>query len=202
MNLRPATVFIVDDDPAVRDSLGLLLGLHGISTQLHASAETFLAAYDPDLPGCVLADVRMPGMSGLALQARLRATDDARPVVVMTAHGDVAMAREALKGGAFDFLEKPLDNHVLLDVLRTAIETDLEQRATRDRSAQGRERLQRLTPREREVLGLIADGHANREVAERLGLSVRTVEVYKARVMDKLEAHSLADLLTLLRGEP
>jgi FixJ family two-component response regulator len=200
MNTPRPTVCIVDDDPAIRDSLALLLGLKGLSTQVFASAETFLAAHDPEAPGCLLVDVRMERLSGLALLARLRGLGDARPCIVMTAHGDVSMAREALKGGAFDFLEKPLDNEVLLDVIRNAIEADLARRASRERAEQHLVRLERLTPRERDVLALLLEGHQNREIAERLGISARTVEVYKARVMEKLDARSLADLLALTRA--
>ena len=160
------TVFLIDDDPGVRDSLTLLLSLKGIHTQPFATAESFVETYRPEWPGCVLTDLRMPGMTGLELQTMLRERGMQVPVVVLTAHGDVATARAALKNGAFDFLEKPVDDEMLLDVLRNALRG--RSRATRggDGSVPPRiARFERLTEREREILALIAAGHQNREIA-------------------------------------
>lgn len=191
------TVFLIDDDPGVRDSLALLLSLKGLSTQLFASAESFLETYQPDQAGCVLTDLRMPGMTGLELQAALRARRLDLPVVVLTAHGDVATARAALKNGAFDFLEKPIDDATLLDVLHNALRVDRERRAAATARSSSDRRMERLTERERQILSLLAAGHQNREIATQLGISPRTVEVHKARIMEKLACRSLADLIRM-----
>ena len=193
--LESGTVFLIDDDPSVRDSLSLLLSLKGVRTQLFANAESFIEAFGPDWGGCVLTDLRMPGMNGLELQSALRARHIELPVVVLTAHGDVATARAALKNGAFDFLEKPIDDVLLLEVLGNALRADHERRAAATTRASVNARLERLTGREREILALITAGHQNREVAAQLGISPRTVEVHKARIMEKLECHSLAELI-------
>ena len=193
----PGTVFLIDDDPGVRDSLALLLSLKGLSTQLFASAESFLETYQPDQAGCVLTDLRMPGMTGLELQAALRARRLDLPVVVLTAHGDVATARAALKNGAFDFLEKPIDDAMLLDVLHNALRVDRERRAAATARSSSDRRMERLTEREREILSLLAAGHQNRDIATQLGISPRTVEVHKARIMEKLACRSLADLIRM-----
>jgi RNA polymerase sigma factor (sigma-70 family) len=191
------TVFLIDDDPGVRDSLTLLLSLKGIRTQPFATAESFIETYRPEWTGCVLTDLRMPGMTGLELQTALRERQLDVPVVVLTAHGDVATARAALKNGAFDFLEKPVDDAMLLEVLRNALRVDRERRTTAtERSATDR-RIERLTEREREILALIAAGHQNRDIAEQLGISPRTVEVHKARIMEKLECRTLAELIRM-----
>ncbi len=193
----PGTIFLIDDDPGVRDSLALLLSLKGLSTQLFASAESFLETYQPDQPGCVLTDLRMPGMSGLELQAALRERRLDLPVVVLTAHGDVATARAALKNGAFDFLEKPIDDATLLEVLHNALRVDRERRAAATARSSSDRRMERLTERERQILSLLAAGHQNREIATQLRISPRTVEVHKARIMEKLACRSLADLIRM-----
>jgi two-component system response regulator FixJ len=191
------TVFLIDDDAGVRDSLSLLLSLKGLRTQPFANAETFIETYRADWPGCILTDLRMPGMTGLELQALLRERKVEVPVVVLTAHGDVATARAALKNGAFDFLEKPIDDAMLLDVLHNALRRDGERRAAAHSRSTADARLERLTAREREILNLIASGHQNREIAAQLDISPRTVEVHKARIMEKLECHSLAELIRM-----
>ncbi len=195
MTNEDGTVFLIDDDPGVRDSLTLLLSLKGMRTQPFANAESFIETYRPDWSGCVLTDLRMPGMTGLELQAVLRERQVDVPVVVLTAHGDVATARAALKNGAFDFLEKPIDDAMLVDVLRNALRADRERRATVTARSSADARIERLTEREREILMLIAAGHQNREIATQLGISPRTVEVHKARIMEKLECDSLAELI-------
>lgn len=196
MNEQP-TVFLVDDDASVRDALSLLLSLKGLRSQVFASAETFLSTYRPEWRGCLLTDLRMSGMSGLELQQALTARGFAIPVVVLTAHGDVATTRAAMKAGAFDFLEKPADDEVLVDVLQNAIAHDAERHRDLFAVQKHRERLERLTPRERDVVRLVARGLQNREIAEELEISPRTVEVYKARMMEKLDCRSLADVLKL-----
>ncbi len=204
--MNDATVFLVDDDPSVRDSLSLLLSLKGLRTRVYSSAESLLATFEPDWRGCILTDLKMPGLSGIELQQALAERGSTLPVVVLTAHGDVATTRQALKAGAFDFLEKPVDDEVLLDVLQNAIRRDQERHAEQSQRTRVEDRVSRLTPREREVLLLIADGLQNREIGERLGISPRTVEVYKARMMEKLQCRSLADAVRIslewVRGAP
>jgi two-component system response regulator FixJ len=194
---QAGTVFLIDDDPGVRDSLTLLLSLKGIRTQPFASAESFIETYRPEWSGCVLTDLRMPGMTGLELQSMLRERRMEVPVVVLTAHGDVATARAALKNGAFDFLEKPVDDAMLLDVLHNALRADRARRLAVTERSSTEQRLEHLTDREREILALIAAGHQNREIAAQLGISPRTVEVHKARIMEKLECRSLAELIRM-----
>jgi two-component system, LuxR family, response regulator FixJ len=179
-----ATVFIVDDDVAMRDSLALLLGLKGFRTQIFANAENLLSAYNAQWFGCMLIDVRMPGMSGLELHAELSKRGSDVPIVVMTAYGDVATARAALKAGAADFLEKPIDDEVLIDVLKSAIDAHavLRQAMPVVRGTQ------QLTTREQQVLDLVATGLHVKQIAEKLGISPRTVEVYKSRMAQKLRA--------------
>jgi FixJ family two-component response regulator len=191
------TVFLIDDDAGVRDSLTLLLSLKGLRTQPFATAESFIATYQPDWSGCVLTDLRMPGMTGLELQTALRERQIGVPVVVLTAHGDVATARAALKNGAFDFLEKPVDDAMLLEVLHNALRVDRERRAAVTARTSSDRRMERLTDREREILALIAAGHPNRDIAAQLGISSRTVEVHRARIMEKLECRSLAELIRM-----
>ena len=200
MSREDGTVFLIDDDPGVRDSLTLLLSLKDISTQPFANADSFLESYTPERVGCVLTDLRMPGMTGLELQTALRERHIELPVVVLTAHGDVATARAALKNGAFDFLEKPVDDAMLLDVLHNALRVDRERRSVAVQRSTSDERRERLTRREREILKLLTAGHSNREIATQLAISPRTVEVHKARIMDKLECHSLAELIRVNIG--
>ena len=177
-----ATVFIVDDDIAMRDSLALLLGLKGFRTQIFANAENALKAYNTRWFGCMLVDIRMPGISGLELHAELckRASD--LPVVIMTAYGDAATARIALKAGAADFLEKPIDDAVLIDVLQSAVDVHS---ALRRGSSAGKG-TRNLTTRERQVSEFVSAGHTVKQIAAQLGISPRTVEVYKSRMTQKL----------------
>jgi FixJ family two-component response regulator len=193
--MSDATVFLIDDDASVRDSLSLLLSLKGMRTQLFAAAETFLETYRPEWRGCVLTDLQMPTMNGLELQRALLDRGITLPVVVLTAHGDVQTTRLAMKTGAFDFLEKPVNDEVLLDVLSNAIREDSLRHNMHDTENEVRSRLSRLTPREREVLDLLVEGLTQREIAGRLAISPRTVEVYKARMMEKLQCRSLAELI-------
>lgn len=188
------TIFLVDDDASVRDALSLLLSLHGHATATFASAEDFLAAFDPAWRGCVVADIRMPGLSGLELQRVLRERAPALPVVVITAHGDVAAARQAFLADAVDFIEKPFDG----DLLLSAVEHALAGRRRAVPDAAPRQPGGPLSPREREVLQLMVQGQHNRRIAEQLGISPRTVEVHKARVMEKLGVRTLVDLVRLV----
>ncbi|MEO8225166.1 MAG: response regulator [Gammaproteobacteria bacterium] len=198
----PRTVFIVDDDASVRDSLALLLGLKGLRTQMFANAETFLSAYRANWHGCILMDVRMPGMSGLDLQKELSRRGSTLPVVIMTAHGDVATARDALKAGAADFLEKPLDDEVLVEVLLAAMSNHARPRRKARAEPDIGPRLDRLTARERQVMEFLARGMQNVEIAATLGISPRTVEVYKARMFEKLGVRSVAEVVRLTLGAP
>lgn len=189
------TVFIVDDDVAVRDALALLLGLKGYRTSIYSSAEDFLAAFRREWRGCLVLDIKLGGMSGLDLQARLNEQEAEIPVVVITGHGDAASARQALKSGAVDFLEKPIDDAQLVAAVASALERDAKRRAERSVGDEVSTRLSRLTPRERQVMDLAAAGRHNREIGEALGISPRTVEVYKARLMEKLQARNLSELI-------
>lgn len=189
------TVFIVDDDVAVRDALALLLGLKGYRTAIYSSAEDFLAAYRKEWRGCLVLDIKMGGMTGLELQARLIEQGSELPIVVITGHGDAASARQALKSGAVDFLEKPLDDEQLAAAVASALERDAKRRAEKTVGEEASSRLSRLTPRERQVMDLAAAGRHNREIGEALGISPRTVEVYKARLMEKLQARNLSELI-------
>jgi FixJ family two-component response regulator len=177
-----ATIYIVDDDIAMRDSLALLLGLKGFRTQIFASAENLLAAYSSNWFGCMLVDVRMPGMDGLQLHAELSRRECTVPIVIMTAYGDVATARGALKAGAEDFLEKPVDDSVLIDVLQTAIDAGAALRQAAPRAKE----MPQLTTREQQVLEMVRAGMQVKQIAEKLEISPRTVEVYKSRMNSKL----------------
>lgn len=193
-------VYIVDDDAAVRDSLSLLLSLRGYRTATFASAEDFLAALRPEWRGCLVADIRMPGMSGLDLQRELVRRGVRMPVVIVTAHGDVATAREAFKADAVDFLEKPFDESGPVAAVEAAFRRERD-RASRDEAARGgSELLARLTDREREVVALLAEGLHNVDIAQRLAISPRTVEVHKARIMAKLGARNIAELIRIVHG--
>jgi len=193
-------VFIVDDDAWVRDSLTVLLDLKGYRTQAFASAEEFLKNYRPAAAGCLLLDVRMPGMSGLELQVALREREMSLPVIVMTAHGDVPTARAALVAGAIDFLEKPVDPGLLLVTVRTALDGDAAQRSVARKVEEEKRKLDVLTARERQIMELIAEGTHNRDIATTLGISPRTVEGHKARVMEKLQIRSVTELVHLVLG--
>jgi two-component system response regulator FixJ len=197
------TVFIVDDDAAVRDSLGLLLRSVGLASEAFASAAEFLASFDPARAGCLVLDVRMPGMSGLELQQRLGERGASLPIVFLTAHGDVEMAVGAVKAGAFDFVQKPFRDQDLLDKLQAAMAQDAERQRRCDEAEDVQARIASLTPRERELLALVVAGKANKAIAEELGISPRTVEIHRAHVMEKMKADAVADLVRLvMRSQP
>jgi RNA polymerase sigma factor (sigma-70 family) len=190
-----ATVFIIDDDPAMRDSMSFLVQSVGIAVETFSSAQGFLDTYDPERHGCLVLDVRMPGMSGLELQEFLVERGIRAPVIMVTGYGDVPMAVRALKGGAVDFLEKPFTDQELLETINEAVERDYRQRGKDAELAKVKERIARLTPREREVMDLVLDGKPNKAIATELGLSPKTVEVHRSRVMAKMQVGSLAALL-------
>ena len=188
-------VYVVDDDEALRDSLVWLLESQGFRVEAHASAEDFLEAWQPEFNGCLLLDVRMPGLSGLELHERLRARYCTLPIIFITGHGDVPMAVAALKKGAVDFIEKPFDDTELLRLVTQCLAREQESRARRRQDAEVARRLDQLTQREREVLDLIITGKLNKQIADVLGISIKTVEVHRARVMEKMGAQSLAELV-------
>jgi len=194
-NLYRPVIHIVDDDPGVRRSLALWLGFRDRATREHPSAEDFLGAVDADCQGCAIIDVRLGGMSGLELQGRMAERAITLPVIFLTGHGDVPTARAALKGGAFDFLEKPIENDRLVELVEAAVRTDERRWEAAQQAGRLQERLARLTPREREVMEQVVAGRHNREIAVQMGISARTVEVYKARLMDKLDVRRVADLV-------
>jgi two-component system, LuxR family, response regulator FixJ len=195
---RIPTVYVVDDDEAVRNSLTLLLKSHGMATTAYASATEFLTAYDPQQPGCAIFDVRMPGMSGLDLQHELNRRGTIIPVIFITGHGDVPMAVEAMQNGAFDFLQKPFGDMDLCDRVRRAMTHDRANREQLENKDQLRSRVATLTPREREVLTLVTAGKPNKIMAAELGVSQRTVEIHRAHVMEKMGTSSLAQLVRMM----
>lgn len=184
-------VFIVDDDTSVRESLSLLLSMRGLSTQSFASAEDFLEAIQPSWRGCLVLDIRMPGMSGLELQQHLQQRGCTLPIIIVTGHGDVAAARQAFKARAFDFIEKPWNVDQLAESIQQALS---EQREVSWRQ----DRLQQLTLREREIVQWIAKGLHSREIGEQLGISPRTVETHRAHIMNKLQVKNAIELVQFL----
>ena len=191
------TVFIVDDDDAVRRFLSGLIESVELRVEAFASARDFLEAYEPGQPGCLVLDVRMPGMSGLELQRELAERAIDLPVIVLTGHGNVQVAVHAMKAGAVDFVEKPFDNELLLDRIQKAVAESVRARGERIKRIEIAERMQLLTPREREVLDLVVAGQTNKGVARRLDISEKTVEIHRANVMRKMQAKSLADLVKM-----
>jgi len=194
---RAPTVYLIEDDADLRESLAALLEASGYVPRGFASAEDFLASGVSERPACAVVDLRLPGMSGLDLQRKLHDEQPHLPVIVVTGHGDVATARAALRTGALDFLEKPVQPEELMEAVAAALESDAQALERAREREQMRERLGRLTPREREVFQRITDGLHNREIAVELGISPRTVEVHRARLMDKLNARRVADLFRL-----
>jgi FixJ family two-component response regulator len=198
MKDRAPIVFIVDDDDAVRNSLRLLLKSVGLAATALPTAQEFLSKYDPQQPGCLILDVRMPGMSGMELQQQLNVRGAIIPVIFITGHGDIPMAVEAMQQGAFDFLQKPFRDQDLIERIQRALAKDKTTRAELNERSRLRERLESLTPREREVLALVTSGKPNKIMAADLGVSQRTVEIHRARVMEKMHAGSLAQLVRMV----
>jgi FixJ family two-component response regulator len=192
---RQPTVFIVDDDPSFRDSLQFLLGSVGLEVRVFSSARDFLDGTDPKAPGCLLLDVRMPEMSGLDLQDALAKAGISLPIIFISGHGTVPMSVRAMKAGAVDFLEKPFDERDLLNAVHQAIEQDRQIRRERDELREIQKRINALTPRESEVFTLLVSGMLNKQVAYRLGTTERTIKAHRSRIMEKMEADSLTDLV-------
>jgi FixJ family two-component response regulator len=190
-----STVFVVDDDPVVRAMVAGVAESAELQTEGFGSALEFLAAFDPDRPGCLVLDVRLPGISGLDLQARLRARHIMLPIIMVTGFADVTTAVRALRAGALDFLEKPLSGQALLERINEAVGMDRHQRQSAARFADFSARVVKLTPRERQVLTLIVEGRANRQIAEALVLSRKTVETHRANLISKTGVESLAELI-------
>ena len=192
------TTHIVDDDPAVRDALQWLLKSRGVNSRTWGSAEDFLSFASRELCGCLLLDVRMPGMSGIELFDRLRALNCRLPVIFLTGHGDVPMAVQALKDGAFDFIEKPYDDNALVDKVLAALEHDLKRCASENSVLAVRQRLAQLTQREQEVMQLILAGKLNKVIADQLGIAMRTVEVHRSHIFEKMQVRSAVELSQVL----
>jgi two-component system response regulator FixJ len=191
------TIALIDDDAAVLDSLRMVLANRGMRAACFSSAEAFLAHADAP-PACIVSDVRMPGMSGLELQNGLRDRAVAAPLILITGHGDIAMAVRAIKAGAFEFIEKPFDNEVLLEAIRRALASRARDQTQQDRTDDWAARARELSQRQRQVMGLVAQGLSNKEIALQLGLSPRTVENYRAWVMEKMGARNLAELVRMV----
>ena len=192
------TVFIVDDDDGVRKGLTLLLTSVGLKVETFSGAHEFLRAFHPARPGCLVLDVRMPGMSGLELQEKLRSDGIETPVIILTGHGDVPMAVRAVQTGAVDFIEKPFREQVLLDRIQQALLQDAKRRQDRADRKAVQDRLTALTRREREVLKLVVAGKHNRDIAEALGVTVKTIEFHRSKIMQKTQADSVAELVRMV----
>jgi two-component system, LuxR family, response regulator FixJ len=194
---RKPVVYILDDDDGMRRALTILITTVGYQPVAFAKPGEFLSKYDPGQPGCLVLDVRMPEMSGLEVQQHLNKAGSMLPVILVSGHGDIPMAVQAMKDGAFDFLQKPFRDQELIDRINGALKLDAENRASVDRLADLKAREESLTPREREVLALVVDGKANKVIAIDLGLSERTVEIHRANVMEKMGARSVAHLVKM-----
>jgi two-component system, LuxR family, response regulator FixJ len=188
-------VYVVDDDEAIRSALRLLMKSADLRVVTCASAEEFLKVHKPELPGCLVLDIRMPGMNGLELQRLLNDRHIRVPVVIMSGHGDVSMAVQAMKDGAVDFIEKPFKNEVLLERVKQCVARDVETRKEQREHVEAATRIASLTPREREVMELLIQGKRNKIIASDLGISNRTVEAHRAKIMEKMHAHSLSEIV-------
>ena len=194
------TIFVIDDDSAVRDALTRLLEAAGYTVEAYPSAEAFLAAYAPNRPGCLVLDIQMPGMGGLGLQELLAERRDSRPIIFLTGHATVPTTVRALKSGAFDFLEKPVEGRVLLEYIRSALQQDANRRDEAMVREHARVRCATLTQRELEILPLVVTGMSNKDIARELSISHRTVELHRMRIMQKIGTHSLVELAAIAQA--
>jgi FixJ family two-component response regulator len=195
MSAEKATVFVVDDDVSVRKALARAIQAADLNVKTFASARELLDQNPPEGPGCLVLDVHMPGVSGLDLQAELNSRDIRTPIIFITGHGDIPASVKALKGGAVDFLTKPFKASQLLEAIREALKKDERLQASRGQQAEVQRRIQTLTPREREVLGLVVKGLMNKQIAAELGAAERTIKVHRGRLMQKMQVQSVADLV-------
>jgi RNA polymerase sigma factor (sigma-70 family) len=200
--MNEATVFVVDDDSSTRELLAWLMKRHGLRTEVFPDARTFLKSYKSEMPGCLVVDLNMPGMSGLELQQYLKEHGVQLPVIFISGRADVPKAVKAVREGAIDFIEKPFDYRRVVSLVEEGIKRDADTRAGSERRRQCTERLAQLTQREREVLELVVAGRMNREIAEKLDISIKTVEAHRAKIMEKLDVNSVAELVqaTLAAG--
>ncbi len=196
------TVFVVDDDTAVRKSLQRLMESVGLPVETHGSAEEFLEGYDRTRPGCLVLDIRMPGIDGLQLQEKLVSDRINIPTIIVSGHGDVEKAVRAMKSGAVDFIRKPYKGDVLLDRIREALEQDADTRRAQAARAEVSTRINRLTPREREVMAMLVEGKSAKRIAFELGLSRKTVDVHRGHIMTKMQAESLVELVRMAPDSP
>jgi FixJ family two-component response regulator len=192
------TVFIIDDEKAMRESLKTLMETVGLNSKTYSSADKFLEDYDQKIHGCLVVDVRLPGMSGLELQAKLIQEGIKLPVIVITGHGDVPMAVQAMKMGALNFIEKPFRDQVLLDNIQKAIDFDAKMRNEQTKNVESKIKLESLTPREREIIGLLVTGKPNKAIAFELGISQKTVDFHRANILKKMGVESVVGLVRLL----
>jgi len=199
MSEPESIVFVVDDDPSVRCAIKRLIGTVGLQVQLFGSAQDFLASKLPNMPSCLVLDVRLPGSSGLALQRQLVEANFQIPIIFITAHGDVPMTVRAMKAGAVEFLTKPFHDQDLLDAIHSALERDRGRRQQEAGLAVLRERFESLSPREREVVSMVVSGMLNKQIAAQIGTAENTVKVHRSRAMEKMQANSLADLVKMIQ---
>lgn len=197
MSVSPGTVFIVDDDPSVRSALSRLVRSVGLNAVPCESADEFLGHEDLDTPGCAVLDIRMPGLSGLDLQEEMAARNQNKPIIFITGHGTIPLSVRAMKAGAVDFIEKPFDDQALIDAIHAAMAKDKQRRIRESEFCKVRVRLDSLTPREAEVFGLVVAGLKNKQIASKLGRSEATIKVHRGRVMTKMRAKSLVELLQI-----
>lgn len=198
MSEPESIVFVVDDDPSVRSAIKRLIGSVGLQVELFGSAKEFLASRLPNVPSCLVLDIRLPGISGLTLQRQLAEANGQIPIIFITAHSDVPMTVRAMKAGAVEFLTKPFGDQDLLDAVHLALERDRGRRQQAEELAALRERFELLSPREREVVGMVVSGMLNKQIAARLGTAENTVKVHRSRAMEKMQANSLADLIKMM----
>ncbi len=194
-----STVFVVDDDESVRQSLSMLVETIDLNVKSFASAQEFLQEYEPHEPGCLVLDVRMPGMSGLELQAKLAAKDYKIPVILVTGHGDIPMAVDAMKKGAVSFIEKPFRDQDLIDTIQEAIEKDAKERVLLTKRSKIEEKLDALTPRERQVIGRMIDGIPNKKIGFELQISQKTVDYHRANIYKKMNVNTTVELLRMIQ---
>ena len=195
--MSKATIFIIDDDQQVRVALSLLMESVGWEVKLFSTATSFLKQFDSSIPGCIISDIRMPMMSGLDLQMKLKERSMAPPILMITGHGDVAMAVRAIQEGALDFIEKPFNNQYLLDKVHKAIEIDADNRETKLRVSEVNEKYNRLTDKEKEVFGLIIKGALSKQIAEEVFVTQSAVEARRSKIMEKMNADNISDLMKM-----